>query len=164
MASPDKDLEEDMSCPVCLDLYTDPLVLGCSHSFCRSCVEAIWKDQLQGQPRECPLCRSTASDTPTTNLVLQKIVETRRKQEGGGGGQGGGGEEQQEKCRLHGERLLLYCSEDQELLCVVCQTSRNHKDHQLCPLEEAALDCKVSHQGSAGICSPVQWSVFCWDL
>ncbi|KAG7255814.1 hypothetical protein CRUP_025431 [Coryphaenoides rupestris] len=133
-----------MSCPVCLDLYTDPLVLGCSHSFCRSCVETIWKDQRKGQPRECPVYRSPASDTPTTNLVLQKIVETRRKQEGrGGGGGGGGGEEEQEdNC------------EDQELLCLVCQTSRNHKDHQLCPLEEAALDCKVM-TGDKG-CAPLE--------
>uniref|UniRef100_H2ZY82 B30.2/SPRY domain-containing protein n=1 Tax=Latimeria chalumnae TaxID=7897 RepID=H2ZY82_LATCH len=37
----------------------------------------------------------------------------------------------------------LYCSEDQETICLVCQTSRKHKAHRCCPVEEAAIEFKV---------------------
>uniref|UniRef100_A0A0E9XD46 B box-type domain-containing protein n=1 Tax=Anguilla anguilla TaxID=7936 RepID=A0A0E9XD46_ANGAN len=46
-------------------------------------------------------------------------------------------------CSLHGEKRLFFCEpEDQEPLCVVCQTSKKHRNHPVCPVEEAALDLK----------------------
>ncbi|XP_035261848.1 zinc-binding protein A33-like [Anguilla anguilla] len=45
-------------------------------------------------------------------------------------------------CSLHGEKLLLFCEHDKEPLCLVCQTSKKHKNHSVCPVEEAALDLK----------------------
>ncbi|XP_064175833.1 zinc-binding protein A33-like, partial [Anguilla rostrata] len=45
-------------------------------------------------------------------------------------------------CSLHGEKLLLFCKHDKEPLCLVCQTSKKHKDHPVCPVEEAVLDLK----------------------
>ncbi|XP_064176648.1 zinc-binding protein A33-like [Anguilla rostrata] len=45
-------------------------------------------------------------------------------------------------CSLHGEKLLLFCEHDKEPLCLVCQTSKKHKKHSVCPVEEAALDLK----------------------
>uniref|UniRef100_A0AAQ5X1Z4 RING-type domain-containing protein n=1 Tax=Amphiprion ocellaris TaxID=80972 RepID=A0AAQ5X1Z4_AMPOC len=35
-------LEEDLCCPVCHDIFKDPVMLSCSHSFCRVCLQ-IWK-------------------------------------------------------------------------------------------------------------------------
>ncbi|XP_064177225.1 zinc-binding protein A33-like isoform X2 [Anguilla rostrata] len=45
-------------------------------------------------------------------------------------------------CSLHGEKLLLFCEHDKEPLCLVCQTSKKHRNHPVCPVEEAALDLK----------------------
>ncbi|XP_072559787.1 zinc-binding protein A33-like [Paramormyrops kingsleyae] len=45
-------------------------------------------------------------------------------------------------CSLHGKKLLFFCEHDQELLCALCQTSTKHRNHQLCPLQEAVQDKK----------------------
>ncbi|CAF95738.1 unnamed protein product [Tetraodon nigroviridis] len=62
---------EDLLCPICQDVFTDPVVLSCSHSFCRDCLQTWWA----GKPsRECPLCnrRSSRSDPPC-NLALKNL-------------------------------------------------------------------------------------------
>nr|XP_023676393.1 E3 ubiquitin-protein ligase TRIM39-like isoform X1 [Paramormyrops kingsleyae] len=45
-------------------------------------------------------------------------------------------------CGLHGEKLLIFCEDDQECICVVCQTSKGHRNHHFRPVEEAAQDMK----------------------
>nr|XP_034960902.1 zinc finger protein 853-like [Zootoca vivipara] len=49
-------LRSALSCPVCLDLFRDPvMVSGCGHNLCRACVSRCW-GQLERSLR-CPLCR-----------------------------------------------------------------------------------------------------------
>uniref|UniRef100_I1F222 RING-type domain-containing protein n=1 Tax=Amphimedon queenslandica TaxID=400682 RepID=I1F222_AMPQE len=42
-------LEERLTCPVCLDHYTNPKILPCHHSFFQHC--------LEGYYFSCPTCR-----------------------------------------------------------------------------------------------------------
>nr|XP_020466119.1 nuclear factor 7, brain-like isoform X2 [Monopterus albus] len=64
--------EEDLTCPVCCDIFTDPVLLSCSHSFCRSCLKRCWDTGL----RECPVCRKRASkSSPPCNLALKNVCE-----------------------------------------------------------------------------------------
>uniref|UniRef100_A0A4W3GKB2 RING-type domain-containing protein n=1 Tax=Callorhinchus milii TaxID=7868 RepID=A0A4W3GKB2_CALMI len=41
-------------CAICLDFFTDPVILGCGHNFCRSCITRSWEKQ---ENRSCPECR-----------------------------------------------------------------------------------------------------------
>ena len=47
-------------------LFMDAVVLRCSHSFCRACIELYWEKQLQ-QPHfnYCPTCGSTSASSST---------------------------------------------------------------------------------------------------
>ncbi|XP_066564060.1 zinc-binding protein A33 [Amia ocellicauda] len=135
MAARPSEMEEDLSCPVCYDIYKDPVILTCSHSFCKACLEQYW---AQKGSRECPVCRRRSSkDSPPINRVLKNLCESFLKERSQRPPAGSAA-----LCSLHRETLKLFCLEDQELLCVDCLTSRKHKNHKFCPTEEAVLDRK----------------------
>uniref|UniRef100_A0A8C6T6I6 Tripartite motif-containing protein 35-like n=1 Tax=Neogobius melanostomus TaxID=47308 RepID=A0A8C6T6I6_9GOBI len=59
-------LEQDLSCPICCELFRDPVVLTCSHSFCKVCLENWWEDKPL---KTCPVCKRRSSrDNPPKNL------------------------------------------------------------------------------------------------
>ncbi|XP_036401893.1 zinc-binding protein A33-like [Megalops cyprinoides] len=136
MAATASFLKKDLSCHLCRDIFTDPVVLKCSHCFCRVCLRRHWEEK---RSRECPICRRKASMDPAPNLALRNVVESFLQQQA----KSEAAEKSEALCSLHGEKLRLFCEDDQEPVCVVCQTSRKHKNHQLCPVEEATQDRKV---------------------
>ncbi|XP_072552422.1 E3 ubiquitin-protein ligase TRIM35-like [Salminus brasiliensis] len=131
--------EEELSCPVCYGIFRDPVVLSCSHSVCRTCLQTFW--ETKGSP-ECPLCRRRSSkDKPLSNLVLKNICEAfleSRSQRSSAGSE--------VVCSLHNEKLKLFCLVDQQPVCVVCQASKKHKTHDCCPVDEAVADLKTKLQ------------------
>lgn len=34
--------ESSLCCPICADVFSDPVALPCGHIFCRSCIRAVW--------------------------------------------------------------------------------------------------------------------------
>ena len=50
-------VQEQLTCSICLDDYTDPKVLRCFHVFCTKCLEPIVQRGAQGQTILCPICR-----------------------------------------------------------------------------------------------------------
>lgn len=49
----------------------------------------------------------------------------------------------QDKCFLHNQKWNSFCHNDEELVCLVCQQSKEHKVHVCCPVDEAAEQKKV---------------------
>ncbi|XP_031435947.1 zinc-binding protein A33-like [Clupea harengus] len=121
---------EDLSCSVCTDIFKDPVVLSCSHSFCKVCLQQCWRTKGS---RECPVCRRRSSrDEPPTNRALRNLCETFLQERGQRGA----------LCSLHGDKLKLFCHDDQQLVCFLCRDSKLHKNHNFSPIAEAAVDHK----------------------
>ncbi|XP_041745248.1 zinc-binding protein A33 [Coregonus clupeaformis] len=127
--------EEDFFCPVCSDIFQDPVILSCSHSFCKVCLKKFWK---QKESLECPVCsRISSTEEPHCNLILKKLCEAfseGKSQRDSAGSEG--------LCSLHHEKLKLFCLNDKQPVCFVCQTSKKHANHKFCPMDEAAQDFK----------------------
>lgn len=51
-------LQEELTCPVCLDLYRDPHLLPCGHNFCKICLDRLKRQAERGRFR-CPECRES---------------------------------------------------------------------------------------------------------
>ncbi|XP_076119145.1 E3 ubiquitin-protein ligase TRIM39-like [Alosa pseudoharengus] len=126
-------LEEDLSCPVCTEIYKDPVVLTCSHSFCKVCLQQFWNTKGS---RECPVCRRRSSMDPPLNLALRNLCETYLQERESLTSQRGA------LCSLHGDPLRLFCHDDQQLVCYSCRDSKLHRSHQFSPVDEAAADRK----------------------
>ncbi|XP_062391208.1 E3 ubiquitin-protein ligase TRIM35-like [Sardina pilchardus] len=128
-------LEEDFSCPVCCDVFKDPVLLSCSHSMCDACLQQFWKSK---GARECPVCRRRSSrEFPPQNLVLKNLCETFLQERSRRASAGS-----EVLCSLHSEKLKLFCLEDNQPVCVVCQASKKHTNHKFQPVDEAAADLK----------------------
>ncbi|XP_037397472.1 tripartite motif-containing protein 35-like isoform X2 [Pygocentrus nattereri] len=127
--------EEELSCPVCCDIFRDPVLISCSHSVCKTCLQQFW---VAKGSRECPVCRRRSSrELPPSNLVLKNVCEAlleSRSQRSSAGSEG--------LCVLHNEKLKLFCLDDQQPVCLVCQTSKKHKSHDFCPVDEAVTEFK----------------------
>ncbi|KAM3620937.1 uncharacterized protein V6R79_003882 [Siganus canaliculatus] len=128
--------EEDFCCPVCHEVYRDPVVLSCSHSFCKDCLKSWWKEK---DTRECPLCkrRSSRSDPPVS-LVLKNLCESFTQERDQRPSEG--------LCSLHSEKLKLFCLDHQQPVCVVCSHSKTHLNHTFRPIDEAAQQHKKELQ------------------
>ena len=120
--------EEDLCCAVCQDVFRDPVLLSCSHSFCKDCVKSWWKDK---EVNECPLCKRRSSRSePPCNLVLKNLCETFLQERDQSSSHA--------LCSLHSERLRLFCLDHQQPVCVICRDSEIHTDHRFRPIDEAA--------------------------
>ncbi|KAM3878457.1 nuclear factor 7, brain-like [Diretmus argenteus] len=133
--------EEYLSCPVCKDIFKDPVLLTCSHSFCKVCLQEWWRRK---PARECPVCRTTSSmSEPLRNLVLKNLCEAfllERDQRASA--------ESEVLCSLHTEKLKLFCLDHQQPVCLVCRDSENHTNHRFRPIDEAARDHREEIQNS----------------
>ncbi|XP_072329379.1 E3 ubiquitin-protein ligase TRIM39-like, partial [Scyliorhinus torazame] len=130
MASPD--LTQELTCPICLEIFTQPVSLDCGHHFCSSCISQSWQ-KVPGDV-SCPQCRQVFTQRNVRPaLTLINIVERFREQKVKV-------TQPQEEfyCQEHEEKLKLFCEDEHKAICLVCGMSRAHKTHSVIPIKEAA--------------------------
>ena len=62
-----RNLTDMLTCPLCLDIFCEPVGTTCGHTFCRICLG----DALKRTKRECPMCRAVCM------LDINKVKENR---------------------------------------------------------------------------------------
>uniref|UniRef100_A0A670HZE6 Zinc finger protein RFP-like n=1 Tax=Podarcis muralis TaxID=64176 RepID=A0A670HZE6_PODMU len=136
-----QDLCEEATCSICLECFRDPVIIPeCGHNFCRACLIQCW-EKSEGEA-SCPLCREIIQHrTLIPNRPLANVVEILGAEKvslpGGKGAEGKG-----RVCEKHQEPLKLFCKEEEAPICVVCHVSKEHKGHEVIPLEEALQEYK----------------------
>ena len=138
-----KKLEEQLTCPICLDGYTDPKTLLCLHSFCHQCLERLPLD-LQGERLflSCPTCR-TPTELPEAGVAgfpkaffinnLTEVYSLLKKVSG----------DQHASCdNCKKSDATGYCNQCTKFLCVECLDVHNKwapcVDHVVISLDEVA--------------------------
>ncbi|XP_064144647.1 E3 ubiquitin-protein ligase TRIM21-like [Loxodonta africana] len=131
-------MEEEVTCCVCRHHFLKPVIIECGHSFCQKCISEVGKDGGSS----CPVCQQKflfRNIWPNQHLasmvhILRQMVQSTKE------------DMKRDQCRVHGEKLHLFCEEDGEALCWVCAHSRKHRDHSMIPTEEATHEHQEKFQ------------------
>ncbi|XP_075131335.1 E3 ubiquitin/ISG15 ligase TRIM25-like isoform X1 [Leptodactylus fuscus] len=69
-------LKDELDCSICLDTYTDPVMLRCGHNFCQVCIDQFLDTQDQSGVYSCPECRLQFLERPVLmrDFALHNIV------------------------------------------------------------------------------------------
>ncbi|XP_059814175.1 zinc-binding protein A33-like [Hypanus sabinus] len=127
---PVESLTEEAICPICLDFFTDPVILECGHNFCRSCITRYCERE---QRNSCPECREVFADrTLRVNRALANLAEKARNLN-----LNRKGKESERHCEEHEEELKLFCETDKTLICLICRDAQEHREHRFKPIKEA---------------------------
>ncbi|XP_075769915.1 zinc finger protein RFP-like [Pelodiscus sinensis] len=128
-------LQDEVTCPICLEYFDDPVSLDCDHSFCRACITQFWRGLTADV--SCPQCKRTFPHRNLrSNRLLRSIVDLAREF----GLQAEREPAPERLCEKHQEPLKLFCREDEIPICVVCDRSKGHQGHTVIPAEEAAAE------------------------
>ena len=139
MADSLQKLEEQLTCPVCLDIYKNPKILPCHHAFCQDCVGPCPRELREGKYfLKCPTCSKPAQipdeGVPalppafTINSFLELHQETLDKKGA-------------VDCPQHKKPMEAFCDTCQELVCIVCIT-RSHGNHHVRMIVDIIDNCK----------------------
>ena len=129
-----EELEQQLTCPVCLDIYTNPKSLPCLHSFCQQCLEGLPVNP-QGNKYyiKCPTCRTSTELPESTgpaafpvafHINNLKEVYSLMKQE------------KAMNCSKHDDPLIIFCETCEEVICGYCITG-DHKHHDCTAIKDS---------------------------
>uniref|UniRef100_A0A8D0G5K6 Zinc finger protein RFP-like n=1 Tax=Sphenodon punctatus TaxID=8508 RepID=A0A8D0G5K6_SPHPU len=126
-------LQEETTCPICLDYFADPVITDCGHNFCRACITQNWGES--GENLTCPQCREICPRRSLKpNRQLRNVVDVAKRLSLAPRAEPG--------CEKHQEPLKLFCQDDCVPICLVCDRAREHRAHTVLPIQEVVQEYK----------------------
>ncbi|KAK7087882.1 uncharacterized protein [Littorina saxatilis] len=125
--------EDRMTCKICLDIFRDPKLLPCSHSFCKSCLDDVIT-RHRGEHFPCPVCREKIRLPPGGATALKNnhyldAADLERARD-------------RSLCKDNHSKPLYYCTQCQIPVCLICR-STSHDDHKTEDLRGAVIRAKA---------------------
>lgn len=73
--------EEQLRCPVCLDLLSQPVSTPCGHNFCKDCIQGYWQSTTVPL---CPVCKQKYNWRPELklNTLVSEVIALFKKSQG----------------------------------------------------------------------------------
>ncbi|NXX36720.1 TRI59 protein, partial [Nicator chloris] len=137
-------LEDELTCAICCDIFAEPRVLPCSHTFCGPCLQSLLQPSPSppGRCLSCPCCRALVAvpaagpEALPINFALQAVIEKCQQEEPAGAA--AAAEAEAGTCRAHPRQPLnIYCLQDRQLVCGQCLTIGKHRGHPIDDLQSA---------------------------
>ncbi|XP_076617749.1 tripartite motif-containing protein 55b [Chaetodon auriga] len=145
-------LEKQLICPICLEMFTKPVViLPCQHNLCRKCANDIFQASnpylptrggslTSGGRFRCPSCRhEVVLDRHGVyglqrNLLVENIIDM-FKQESSSSKPAPERKEEVPMCDVHEEeKINIYCVTHSVPTCSMCKVFGVHKDCEVAPI------------------------------
>ncbi|MEQ2280056.1 hypothetical protein AMECASPLE_015748 [Ameca splendens] len=65
--------KEQLLCPICLDVFNQPVSTPCGHNFCRDCIQRYWQSTNLPQ---CPMCKHKLNKKPElkVNTFISEVA------------------------------------------------------------------------------------------
>ncbi|CAH1274534.1 TRIM71 [Branchiostoma lanceolatum] len=143
-----REVHEELSCSICLELFTRPKVLPCQHTFCQDCLQ---DHAGRGGTFQCPNCRrhvrlppQGVAGLPDSHIVAnmcekfqkqEKLFEETKAQPQSG-----------KECSFHPtEEVKLYCKQCYMPVCIEC-CEGSHDGHPTTGLNKAAQERRSTVQ------------------
>ncbi|KAM5151738.1 nuclear factor 7, ovary-like [Mantella aurantiaca] len=141
----DASVEEDRTCYICQNPYTDPAPLECGHSFCRRCI-APELDTQEGRGNDCcPRCETETvfctyclhDSVPAVKTCLHCTASLcakhlrRHSEEPEHVLVGPTASPEELKCSEHKQVLNYYCKVEKVFICLLCYKGGDHSNHEV---------------------------------
>ncbi|XP_044024939.1 tripartite motif-containing protein 54 isoform X2 [Siniperca chuatsi] len=159
-----ENLEKQLICPVCLELFSKPVViLPCQHNLCRKCandifqsINPLWQSRgpssmaASGTRFRCPSCRhEVVLDRHGVyglqrNLLVENILDLYKQQESSRLVNIKPEQQRQLMCEEHEEeKINIYCLSCETPTCSMCKVFGKHKDCDVAPLSNVYMTQKT---------------------
>ncbi|XP_042285802.1 E3 ubiquitin-protein ligase TRIM7 [Thunnus maccoyii] len=161
-------LEEELTCSVCRDIFSQAPPLPCGHSFCPACIREAWSNPDEGKGHfTCPQCQEEHGEVlcdccpPKEDEALAPLaVKTCLRCEVSLCAEhlqphlerpafsthllvDPLGDLSQRRCPTHTEIFRYYCADERAYLCGDCLLDGAHVQHKVKALRQVEEDLKV---------------------
>ncbi|CAH1237945.1 TRIM3 [Branchiostoma lanceolatum] len=135
-------IHEELTCSICLELFTRPKVLPCQHTFCQDCLQDHAEVRI---PFHCPNCRQKIKLPPQgvagfpDSHIVANMCERLKEQETLPG-EITESHQSENRCSFHpSEEVKLYCKQCTMPVCTEC-CEEGHDGHPTTGLKKAAQE------------------------
>ncbi|XP_030847212.1 tripartite motif-containing protein 45-like [Strongylocentrotus purpuratus] len=133
-------IAQSLECPVCLETFTDPKILSCSHTYCKACLDNLLECHGNDQTLQCPVCRAETqvpnqevSKLPAS-LALKSLIEDMKNQS-----------QFCTNCKSEDKpQAAVYCQDCSKYFCSTCHNKHSQWpdfiSHQVLAMSEIVSD------------------------